>query len=120
MLKLAKDAWVLEFEWGRIEWLVSRTLGNSDTMTVGRVTIRAGNSNFVHRHPNCDEVLHLLRGQLEHSLGEEIFPIDAGDTISIPLGVWHNARTVGPEDAVMLVCYSSADRQTETREGEVV
>ena len=119
MLKQATDADVAEFEWGRIEWLVSKALGNSDTLTVGRVTIRPGHRNFVHRHPNCDEVLQLLRGRLEHSLGDETFPMEAGDTVSIPTGAWHNARSVGPEDAVMLVCYSSADRRTETREGTV-
>ena len=111
---------MLEFDWSRIEWLASHALGNSQTMTVGRVTIRAGNRNFVHRQPNCDEVLHLLRGRLEHSLGEEIFPMEMGDTISIPTGAWHNARAIGTQDAVMLVCYSSAIRQTETREGKVV
>jgi quercetin dioxygenase-like cupin family protein len=114
LLKRTNDAPGTEFEWGRIEWLVSRELGNSETMTVGRVMIRAGQTNFVHRHPNCDEVLHLLRGRLEHSVGDETFLMDAGDTISIPTGAWHNARSIGTEDALMLVCYSSADRQTET------
>ena len=38
-----------------------------------------------------------------------------GDIIAIPAHAWHCARSVGQEDAVMLVAYSSPDRQTEMR-----
>lgn len=106
----------LQFEWGTIRWVVSQSLGNSERMTVGLVTIRAGQANSVHRHPNCEEALHLLRGRLEHGVDGETFAMEAGDTITIPQGAWHNARSVGDEDAMMLVCYSSADRQTQMRE----
>ncbi len=82
-------------------------------MTFGRVTIRAGQANPRHRHPNCDEILHLLAGRVEHSLGLERCIMEAGDTISIPGGAWHNARALGDEDAEMVICFSSPDRQTE-------
>ncbi len=108
-----QDGEVLEFPWGRITWLASRALGNSQTMTFGRVLIRAGSANPRHRHPNCDEILHLTSGRLEHSLGEESFLMEAGDTISIPTGVFHNARALGEEDAEMTICFSSPDRATE-------
>ena len=104
---------VLDFSWGRIVWLVSRDLGNSTTLTFGRVTIKAGQANPRHRHPNCDEILHLLAGRLEHSLGDERFIMEAGDSISIPTGLWHNATSLGDTDAEMAICFSSADRETE-------
>lgn len=113
MLTTLADAQVQAFDWGRIEWLVSRAIGNSDTLTVGRVTIAAGKQNMVHRHPNCDEVLHLLAGCLEHRLDEQLYLMHPGDSLVIPAGDWHNACSTGPDDAIMLVCYSSADRQTE-------
>ena len=107
------DGEVLDFDWGRIVWLASGGLGNSETMTFGRVTIKAGQANPRHRHPNCDEILHLLSGRLEHSLGDERFPMEPGDTVSIPTGIFHNARSIGDEDAVMIIAFSSADRETE-------
>ena len=76
-----KSGEVLELPWGRITWLVSGTLHNSATMTVGRVVIKAGQGNPIHRHPNCDEVLHVLRGRIEHSLGPAKYVMDAGDAI---------------------------------------
>jgi len=103
----------LDLPWGKIVWLVSRGLGNSETMTFGRVTINAGDANPRHRHPNCDEILFLLSGRLEHSLGDERFVMEAGDVISIPKGAWHNARALGDENAEMAISFSSADRETE-------
>jgi len=112
-MRKAGDGEVVDLPWGRIVWLVSRGLGNSTTMTFGRVTITAGQANPRHRHPNCDEILHLLSGQLEHSFGDERILMEAGDSISIPMGVWHNAVALGDTDAEMAICFSSADRETE-------
>jgi quercetin dioxygenase-like cupin family protein len=112
----ANDAEILDLPWGTLSWRVSRALGNSNVMTFGRATIRAGMSNPRHRHPNCDEVLHVLSGSIEHWLGDESCIMKAGDTISIPTGVWHQARALGDSDAVMAICFSSADRETEMEE----
>lgn len=116
VLKLA-DGELVDQPWGELRWLVSRKLGNSENMTFGRVIIPAGVSNPRHRHPNCDEVVHLLSGQIEHSLGDESFTMEPGDTISIPAGIWHNARALGDIDAEMVISFSSADRETEIASG---
>ena len=34
----------------------------------------------------------------------------AGDVVSIPTGVVHNARNIGTEDAILAISFSSADR----------
>jgi len=103
---------IQNFPWGKIVWKVSGKLGNSESMTFGRVTIHAGQSNSKHSHPNCDEVLHLISGRLEHSVGDEIFLMKRGDTLSIPRGIIHNAKAIGKKDPVMVVAYSSAYRET--------
>lgn len=113
-----KSGEILELDWGRITWLVSRSLHNSTTMTVGRVVIKAGHGNPIHRHPNCDEVLNVLHGQIEHTLGPAKFVLNPGDAISIPAGEWHNARALDGVDAEMLICFSSANRTTETTGAE--
>lgn len=104
---------MIDQPWGRLTWLASRKLGNSATMTFGRVVIPAGQTNPRHRHPNCDEILHLLSGRIEHSLEHEKIILGEGDTISIPAGQWHNARALDGRDAEMVICFSSADRETE-------
>lgn len=109
----AESAEALDLPWGTLSWHVSRKLGNSSVLTFGRATIRTHQSNLRHRHPNCEEVLHVLSGSIEHWLGDEKFVLNAGDTISIPTGVWHQARALGDSEAVMAICFSSADRETE-------
>jgi quercetin dioxygenase-like cupin family protein len=104
---------LIDQAWGKLTWLASRELGNSTTMTFGRVMIPTGQTNPRHRHPNFDEILHLLSGRLEHSLGEQKFLLNPGDTISIPAGQWHNARALDGMAAEMVICFSSADRETE-------
>ena len=51
---------LIDQPWGKLTWLASREMGNSTTMTLGHVIIPADQTNPRHRHPNCDEILHLL------------------------------------------------------------
>lgn len=105
------DNKVVEFPWGHLTWYASRELGNSDTLTVGEAVIKPGQQNPRHYHPNCDEILHVLKGRISHSMGDRIVEMGEGDTVSIPTGVHHNARNVGTEDAVLAISFSSADRK---------
>jgi quercetin dioxygenase-like cupin family protein len=115
----AGDGEVVEMAWGKLEWTVSGAVGNSAVMTFGRSIIKAGQSNPRHRHPNCDEVLHLIAGRLEHTQGENKCVLEPGDTISIPKGVWHQARALGDKDADIVICFDSPNRLTEV-EGTVL
>jgi quercetin dioxygenase-like cupin family protein len=103
---------VEEQQWGRLVWMVNGAMGSSETMTIGRCFINPGQANPRHYHPNCDEVLHVLSGTIEHSVDDETFPMTAGDIVSIPRGSLHNARNVGDDVAEFLICFDTADRQT--------
>jgi quercetin dioxygenase-like cupin family protein len=109
---------ILDLDWGRITWLVTGTMRNSENLTFGRVTIKPHAKNPVHRHPNCEELLYVVSGRIEHTLGDARYIMEAGDTIVIPAGVWHNAAALTGEGAELIICFSSADRQTESKEGE--
>ena len=99
-----------DFEWGTLRWYASRELSGTPGLTVGRCAIRPGMANPRHSHPDCDEVLHLLAGELDHSLGDAVHRLRPGDTITIPSGVPHNASNVGDVEAVMVIAFSSGDR----------
>ena len=99
--------------WGSLLWLASRQIGNAQGLTLGRVVIKRGRSNPRHRHVSCEEALYLLRGRLEHTVGDRSVTLEAGDTLAIPAGVFHNATSIGEEDADMIVAYSSGARDFE-------
>ena len=98
--------------WGKLEWFASRALGNSTKMTLGRATLRPGQANPLHWHPNCDEILRVVQGRIVQTVGDKEFEMRAGDTITIPEGTRHRSRNVGPDDAVLEIAYNSADRIT--------
>lgn len=99
------------FDWGEITWMDNADLTGTEALTVGMVVIRAGASNPPHLHPNCDEALYLLQGDLRHSVGDATFALKAGDLIHIPRGVRHHAESVGVDDARMVVCYNTGRRE---------
>lgn len=107
----AADNTVIHLPWGRLDWYVSGALNNSDTMTTGLATVLPGKSNPRHFHPDCDEVLHVISGHIRHTMNEQIVEMKAGDTVSIPAGVLHNATNLGTEDAVLAISFSSAWRE---------
>ncbi|UCC67205.1 MAG: cupin domain-containing protein [Armatimonadota bacterium] len=100
----------IDEDWGSLCWLASQKIGNAEGLTLGRVVIKAGMSNPKHSHPNCEEALYLLKGRLEHTIGDESVVLEAGDTIVLDAGIPHNATSIGDEDADMIVAYSSGLR----------
>ena len=105
------DAASIAENWGSLTWLAGGKIGNSGGLTLGRVTIDPGERNPRHMHPNSEEILYLLAGRLEHSLGDEAVTLDPGDSITIPRGAFHNAVSTGSVIADMIVAYDTADRQ---------
>ena len=90
--------------WGSLTWLANSELGGA-RLTLGRVVIKQGESNPRHSHANCQEVLYLLCGRLEHQVGEQWVTLNAGDTLVVEAGVAHCARSVGePAAAMMPAC----------------
>ena len=85
---------------------------NSDRLTTGICVIKPGQCNPNHQHPNCEEALHVLAGRIAHALpgGGEV-EMGPGDTITLPPNASHSARNIGDGDAVLFICFSSADRK---------
>lgn len=111
-LKTAAEHVIEPMRWGRLEWYVSAAIGNSDTMTVGKCIIDPGDANGRHYHPNCDEILTVLKGRIIQTWNGEEREMNVGDVVSIPSGVWHNARNIGDELAELAISFSSAYRET--------
>ena len=112
IIKRAGEAAQVQMESGALTWFASRQLGNSEAMTVGRATLPPGGMNPRHYHPNCEEILHVLQGSILHTMADEEAAMGPGDTVTIPAHVVHNARNTGDTDAILFICFSSADRET--------
>jgi len=74
------------------------------------MTLKPGICSEGHSHPNCAEVLHLIAGRVEQTVGAERFTMEPGDSAFVPLGSFHQTRNLGGEDATMIVAYSAGTR----------
>jgi quercetin dioxygenase-like cupin family protein len=112
LLRLDK-AEEMGFDWGRLTFFAGRRLGNSAEMTIGRCLLKPGGSNPRHYHPNCEEILVVMQGRIIHTgAGGGEVEMNEGDTVTIPRNIWHCARNIGDNDALLFIAFSSADRQT--------
>jgi quercetin dioxygenase-like cupin family protein len=107
----------VKYSWGWIRWLMSSKIDPQAEMTFGIVYVKPHQKNPMHVHPNCAEYLHMLSGSCEHLVGDKWLSLKAGDTVRIPAGVPHVARTLD-EPMRAVIVYSSGDRQFEPVEEE--
>ena len=104
---------IINEDWGTLQWLACGKDGDSESMTVGKVTFKPGRSNPYHSHPNCEEILYMVSGEIEHIISEgETVKMSPGDTIVIPQGLKHCAKNIGGGEASALISFNNADRQT--------
>jgi quercetin dioxygenase-like cupin family protein len=116
MLQSFDKVEVQEYDWGWIRWLMNAQLDPQAQMTFGIVQLNAGELNPVHRHPNCEEVLYVLKGRCEHRLGKQTVVLKPGDVLRIPQGVPHAAKVIGDEPMQAVIVYNTGARQFEVVE----
>jgi quercetin dioxygenase-like cupin family protein len=107
----------VQLSWGNLAWLVDANRMEGAEQAFGVVTIDAGQRNPLHRHPNCEELLYVLQGTADHTLGDDMVQLKAGDIIRIPRGVPHYAQATGDGPLVAVISFSSGNRQTENLDG---
>lgn len=103
-----------KFAWGWIRWLMNAKIDPDAEMTLGVVQIEPHQSNPMHVHPNSAEYVHVVSGSSEHLVGDRWVTMKEGDTLRIPKGVVHMARTKDQP------CRSVVVYNTGTREMVVV
>jgi quercetin dioxygenase-like cupin family protein len=79
-------------------------------MTVGIVCVEPNQLNPLHIHPNSAEYLHVLSGACEHLVADRWVALKAGDTLRVPKGVAHQARTKDQSFRAILM-YDTGKRQ---------
>ncbi|MCF7854677.1 MAG: cupin domain-containing protein [Candidatus Pacebacteria bacterium] len=109
-----RDIPVNSTPWGSLQWLISGEIVPGTGMTLGRVTFKPGERNPAHAHPNCEEILFVLQGTIEHSLPQGgTARLEPGDCIVLPPGGAHTAKNIGRDAAIVIVAFNAPDRKTE-------
>ena len=103
--------------WGRLGFFSDADTTGVDGVTVGMARIDPGESNPLHVHGNCTEIALILSGSVAHVVGDQVVDLAAGDMLIVPPGLPHQARSMGPGPAEMIVVYNSGRRGFEVLSG---
>lgn len=113
IIRHAEDMETVESESGSMTWMANADFANTNELSVGRLVVKPGCSTTYHHHDNAEEILYLLEGELEHSAGPDTtYRMKPGDIITMPPHLPHDAKSVGDTDAVAIVIFSTANRNT--------
>ena len=97
--------------WGSVEWAVRAGDPPGAEMTAAVAVFDVGESNVEHTHPNCEEIVYVLEGEIEHTLGAESTRLGPGDLIVVPRDVPHRLINTSTEPTRTFIVFSSPDRQ---------
>jgi len=110
--EIARD----EHDWGTFAAVSSPADGAERIMTV-EATFLPGKSHAFHRHPNQEEVIYVLEGEVEQWVEDERRLLRAGDAVIIPAAVVHASYNVSDAPvriiAVLSPCVGEAGYEVE-------
>ena len=94
-----------EYDWGTFAAISSPADGAERIMTV-EATFLPGKSHAFHRHPNQEEVIYVLSGEIEQWVEDERRTLCAGDAVVIPAAVVHASYNVSDGEAKIIAILS--------------
>src|SRR5688572_18210975 len=71
------------------QWYFKDGLGDSDSLVFVRAKFEPGGSHPFHTHPEMDEIIYMLSGEMEQWVQQEKRVLKSGDSVYIPRGVVH-------------------------------
>lgn len=70
-----------------------------------------GGENGMHHHPDCEECIYVLSGDIEHTVDGRAIRQSAGDFLAVPVGVQHGTKNIGNSQAELMIAFSSGNRE---------
>jgi quercetin dioxygenase-like cupin family protein len=80
-------------------------LGQSDRLTVLHGTLGPGDGHGFHLHPDQDEVIHVVSGQVEQWIGAQVRILGTGEAALLPAGTVHATFHTGTGPAQILAIF---------------
>ena len=89
-------------DWGKLRWMSHPPSTGAGQLTVIEVNITPGNGHDFHKHPDQEEVIYCISGQVEQWLDQEKRVLGPGDSVFIGADVVHASFNTGDSDAKLL------------------
>ena len=92
-------------------WLARPEIANAQDLQLCRAVLPAGEGHNFHTHPELEEIIYVLEGEVEQWVEREKRILKVGEIAHIPRGVVHASFNSSPRDAVILAILSPAAAQ---------
>jgi len=105
------DALKEEYKGRTNYWLTRPELTGAKDLQVCEATLPAGEGHAFHTHPELEEMIYVLAGEVEQWVEKEKRILKPGDAAHIPAGVVHATFNVSKADATILAILSPGASQ---------
>jgi quercetin dioxygenase-like cupin family protein len=96
---MAKETEPEVLDWGQLGWLSHPPSTGASHLTVIDVTLTPGKGHDFHKHPDQEEVLYVVAGEVEQWVDREKRILGPGDSAFVPADMVHASFNVGDSDA---------------------
>ncbi len=76
-------------DWGSLAWVSRPQSTEAEKLTVIEVTLNPGGGHNFHKHPDQEEVIYVLEGEVEQWLEQEPRQLRPGDSVFIKADIVH-------------------------------
>ncbi len=87
-------------------WMCRPEITNAKDLQVCRAVLPAGEGHGFHHHPELEEVIYVLEGEVEQWVGQEKKILRPGEVAHMGPGVVHATFNTSANDAVILAILS--------------
>lgn len=91
-----------ELDWGTLGWLSRPPTTGASSLTVLEVNLLPGEGHNFHKHPEQEEVIYVVGGEVEQWLEQDCRTLRPGDSAFIPAGMVHASFNVSESPAHLL------------------
>jgi quercetin dioxygenase-like cupin family protein len=92
-------------------WMCRPEITHAKGLQVCRAVLPAGEGHDFHHHPELEEVIYVLEGEVEQWVGEEKQVLSVGEVAHMLPGVVHATFNVSDKDAVILAILTPGSQQ---------
>ena len=96
-------------DWGTIGHISRPPSTRASYVTAMEVTLKPGMGHNFHKHPNQEEVIYVMNGEIEQWLEDKKQTLRPGDSVFIPADLVHASFNVGDVMATLFVSLGPCD-----------
>lgn len=111
----AKDVETQVFDWGKLKWMSEPLVTNAEKFSMGVVLLEPGKGHTSHNHPGVEEILYVISGEGEQTVGDDTRTVGPGMLIHIPPDVFHSTINTGWDQMKIVAIYAPPGPEAELR-----